>query len=793
MAEETVRVDPEEDSDSLIARLKQARSKDVVLALPNKTRALQTLDNFYALRKSARDDGLNLTFSGGNKTMKGLAKLLGFQIEGGDGSDDSDIAEFVGPGTSTEQLNGATSRPSPAFDGPPAGFAIAQPPAINPPRNGNGAGRGEATSAPRPQTPDDFFNSINVPDMTIPSINPPPMPSGNGNGFENDQVLDRNSAVNFFGDLNIPGTSPLQTTRPAPPPETPSGFEGGGSGEGKTMTYEQAMQSGLFGGANANLSQDFKFDAPIEPPLIDEDMVVPPPPTGDDTAADRFRGRSGRREVDDNAPTRGGKKGKASVAKPKPSRQGGPGRIAVPAGLAALGARVNKVLNPVEKTTGGGMMRVEISPEERARRQKQSQRTTFIVFAVIALVIVGVVAAIVLSLRGNSVDNPAVNPVGTTRLNLTYKTNPVSNTVTVLLDPNSTPGTNSTTNPTTQGTGAATGGRLAVSQVSATAVTAKGEYPAFGKKSEPSGTAQGNVTFINASNQPTGYAAGTVLFTNRANGVTYRLREAVSVPAGNVFAGTQGRGNGVVVADRAGSVGNYSNGFSFTLGVAVGVTSGPIGGGSEQQVKAVSPQDIEAFTKQLVEQAQAEAQTGLKGKYDPNIQDIQILSTGQPSCQFNKNAGDVADSFSGSCTVTPQAYIYNKADLLRAAQEQLVVDPKLRLEPGSVKATGPAQLKNENNRLTLQLPVSGTSYGPIDTDKLKQSIANKLVAEAQTIMTTEYPQIERLDMGGVKDGKLPEASKLEIVVTPGAGTIAPSSVSSATPTARVVVSPTAKP
>ena len=86
MAEETVRVDPEEDLDSLIARLKQARSKDVMLALPNKTRALQTLDNFYALRKSAHDDGLNLTFSGGNKTMKGLARLLGFQVEGGDGS-----------------------------------------------------------------------------------------------------------------------------------------------------------------------------------------------------------------------------------------------------------------------------------------------------------------------------------------------------------------------------------------------------------------------------------------------------------------------------------------------------------------------------------------------------------------------------------------------------------------------------------------------------------------------------------------------------------------------------------
>ena len=62
-----VPVDPNEDLDQIIATIKNQSSKDVTLVLPPETRALQELNNFYALRTAARSSNINLSFSGGNK------------------------------------------------------------------------------------------------------------------------------------------------------------------------------------------------------------------------------------------------------------------------------------------------------------------------------------------------------------------------------------------------------------------------------------------------------------------------------------------------------------------------------------------------------------------------------------------------------------------------------------------------------------------------------------------------------------------------------------------------------
>lgn len=261
MGEETVRVDPNEDLDTLIARLKQSRSKDVVLVLPAKQRALQTLDNFYALRKSAREDGLNLTFSGGNKTLKGLAKLLGFRVEGGDDGEDAEMAEFTAGATEQITMPPSAQQRTAAFDGPPSGF-VSQPANVPPPRNGNGngAGRGEAMPPAMPGNAEDFFNSIQ--DMSIPSIQPPPARNDNGFGGGNDQVLHRGNAANVFG---MPGAASAPPPAAPPPSGAPTAefdFGGGGSGEGGTLSYEEAMQNGFFdNNSSNNLSNDFQFDA----------------------------------------------------------------------------------------------------------------------------------------------------------------------------------------------------------------------------------------------------------------------------------------------------------------------------------------------------------------------------------------------------------------------------------------------------------------------------------------------------------------------------------------------------
>jgi len=59
---------------------------------------LQTLDNFYALRNAVRSAGINLSITGGNKTIRGLAKLLGFAVdkEGGGDDDDDRAREMFG-------------------------------------------------------------------------------------------------------------------------------------------------------------------------------------------------------------------------------------------------------------------------------------------------------------------------------------------------------------------------------------------------------------------------------------------------------------------------------------------------------------------------------------------------------------------------------------------------------------------------------------------------------------------------------------------------------------------------
>ncbi len=56
--------------------------REINLVLPPQGKALQTLDQLYSLRKTGRELSLDLTISGGNKTVRGLARLLGFRVIG---------------------------------------------------------------------------------------------------------------------------------------------------------------------------------------------------------------------------------------------------------------------------------------------------------------------------------------------------------------------------------------------------------------------------------------------------------------------------------------------------------------------------------------------------------------------------------------------------------------------------------------------------------------------------------------------------------------------------------------
>src|SRR5437588_12800800 len=80
----TLNIEPNETLDSLVERIKAVNGTDeVVLALPEDTTALRTLDDFNVLRTTVRDKGLRASFLGGNRTTRGLAKILGFNVTEG--------------------------------------------------------------------------------------------------------------------------------------------------------------------------------------------------------------------------------------------------------------------------------------------------------------------------------------------------------------------------------------------------------------------------------------------------------------------------------------------------------------------------------------------------------------------------------------------------------------------------------------------------------------------------------------------------------------------------------------
>jgi|SRR5690242_11044250 hypothetical protein len=79
----------------------------VTLVLPENVGSLRTLDDFYSLRKTRRELNLKVTISGGTKTMRGLARLLGFPViepyeEDGTPAAEAEWSEHSGPAQNTD-------------------------------------------------------------------------------------------------------------------------------------------------------------------------------------------------------------------------------------------------------------------------------------------------------------------------------------------------------------------------------------------------------------------------------------------------------------------------------------------------------------------------------------------------------------------------------------------------------------------------------------------------------------------------------------------------------------------
>lgn len=222
-------VDPSENLDQIITRLKKYNSQDVVLVLPPETRVLQELNNFYTLRSAVRAENINLSIAGGNKTIRGLANLLGFSIE-----KEGAVTSFKpdAPVSAAQPAANPATVFRPNYSGLPEGFVAATPP----PQSG----------PIRPAQPQNFAN--------------PP--------------------------VNDPGTGRHPLPRPG------FNLGGGEVPDSTASTYDEVSRNGFFnnnnlGRVDATFEPAKKASSPLDEPIIDFDEEELP-----DTVAGQFKGRN---------------------------------------------------------------------------------------------------------------------------------------------------------------------------------------------------------------------------------------------------------------------------------------------------------------------------------------------------------------------------------------------------------------------------------------------------------------------------------------------------------------------
>lgn len=789
-------VDPNEDLDQLIEDIKAQPSKEIVLSLPQETRALQTLDNFYALRNMVRTAGVNLSITGGSKQTRGLAKLLGFAVDKDSGGEDDDggAREIFG--------NAPTMAPAPPSNngglrnttpfGMPEGFVV------NNPQNGSAPPANPAPAQPPPvqtRNAQDFFNEMRDFNPGLPNtpLQPPPANRNdfNGNAFGGDQVLTRENIPDFFDTGGA--ASPRQAP---PPPQANFDLEGGG----RTMSFEEATRSGLFGGGGPGLGT-FEPGPGLEDVGLADDEI-PAVPSGGDTAADRFRRPRGVRNPDEAAA--GARTGRRipGIGRRNPRRDPQAATAAM-AGTAPSNSRVlnrvRRLLVPVEpKGAGGGLMaKPTQSPEEIKRREAQRRQTTMMTLLGVLLVAVLFIVLFIWLFRGGGVDVLAPPQVA---LTVPLKTQVQDQTVRLQLvpggttggvsgvnqAPGSTPAGTAAATPaaavtTTPDLGSASPGAAGTPGATATVSTAPTTLPvnlintgdlkvsdqaaATGTRTVPDKPASGPVTFINRGSSAKGFGAGTVIYS--ANGINYRLVDGVTVGGGNVFSGAAGSAKGTVVADKAGPAGNVDKAVSRLLSDSMGVTIGPIAGGSDRQEKFVTQADQDNLKKQLQDKAKNQANSQVK--YDPATEAVLVIKSTDPTCDFSKKVNDTADNFTGTCTMSLQAAVYNTKVLTDQVKAAYNSNPNYKLDDSTPVKLLDSQVQQSGSQIFVNIKASGRVVPTLDLSAFRTDIANKSKADVNTILQTKYSDVVNVGMmnlDGISKDTLPDANQLQITTVP---------------------------
>lgn len=201
--------------------------------------------------------------------------------------------------------------------------------------------------------------------------------------------------------------------------------------------------------------------------------------------------------------------------------------------------------------------------------------------------------------------------------------------------------------------------------VTTTIITLEQTFSPTGSKKEPA-LATGRVTLYNESNAPQSLVATTRLLT--PDGVLFRLKDAVTVPAG-------GKIDATVNADQKGESGNIGPVDHFSIPglneakqkvVYASSKEAMIGGIST--VGILSMNDIDKSKKQLLDAMEKKGQEMFQAKYPDQPG---VFSVIQEAIEHNAKVGEETGSFVMKGKATVLGVFYNQDQVRSTAEESL--------------------------------------------------------------------------------------------------------------------------
>lgn len=249
--------------------------------------------------------------------------------------------------------------------------------------------------------------------------------------------------------------------------------------------------------------------------------------------------------------------------------------------------------------------------------------------------------------------------------------------------------------------------------------------------------ATGEVTIFNRTSLEKTFESGTLI---SAGTLDFSIDSSVTIASGSAGNDYVGKANVTVSASQIGEESNLPidtefavDGFSTTTFVANSISA--IAGGTAEEVRVVSEQDLDTLRDTLLIklQNQSQEELALESNNETGVF-IQSELSEVVSEDYSAGVGDNVDSFTLKMTLKTTGLAYNKSDI-----ENLITDNVDSSVPeGFARADLPLEIEtsseeSDKDEVTLDATVKVKLLPVIDLEALKKAIGGKGATELEEI------------------------------------------------------------